>query len=171
MEYAASCVWDPYTSTNINKLEMIRRRAARFVMGDYDRISSVTAMLDGMGRGTLQERWEQAKATLFCWIVYGLICVPSTPFLIPTPVSATRGHNMKILVLQSSVNAHMYSFLPSTTRIWNQLPQQTASASSLDGIQAVAPEIHHVNKKVVFNLYIVCFYLPHNYVSGDTCTA
>ena len=48
MEYA-SCVWDPYTNTNIKKLEMVQRRAARFVKGDYDRTSSVTAMLDELG--------------------------------------------------------------------------------------------------------------------------
>ena len=34
MEYASS-VWDPYTNTNIKKLEMIQRRVARFVKGDY----------------------------------------------------------------------------------------------------------------------------------------
>ena len=131
MEYA-SCVWDPYTNTNIKKLEMVQRRAARFVKGDYDRTSSVTAMLDELGWDTLQERRQQAKATMFYRIVYGLVCIPSTPFLIPTLVSTTRGHNMKFLVPQSSVNAHKYSFFPSTTRIWNQLPQQAVSAPSLE---------------------------------------
>ena len=131
MEYA-SCVWDPYTNTNIRKLEMVQRRAARFVKGDYDRTSSVTAMLDELGWDTLQERRQQAKATMFYRIVYGLVCVPSSPFLIPTLVSTTRGHDMKFLVPQSSVNAHKYSFFPSTTRIWNQLPQQAVSAPSLE---------------------------------------
>ena len=131
MEYA-SCVWDPYTNTNIKKLEMVQRRAARFVKGDYDRTSSVTAMLDELGWDTLQERRQQAKATMFYRIVYGLVCVPSSPFLIPTLVSTTRGHDMKFLVPQSSVNAHKYSFFPSTTRIWNQLPQQAVSAPSLE---------------------------------------
>ena len=131
MEYA-SCVWDPYTNTNIKKLEMVQRRAVRFVKRDYDRTSSVTAMLDELGWDTLQERRQQAKATMFYRIVYGLVCVPSTPFLIPTLVSTTRGHDMKFLVPQSSVNAHKYSFFRSTTRIWNQLPQQAVSAPSLE---------------------------------------
>ena len=131
MEYA-SCVWDPNTNTNINKLEMVQRRAARFVKGDYDRTSSVITMLSELGWDTLQERRQHAKATMFYRIVYGLVCVPTTPFLIPATVSATRGHSMKFLVPQSSVNAHMYSFFPSTTRIWNQLPQQVVSAPSLE---------------------------------------
>jgi hypothetical protein len=40
LEYAAT-VWDPYTKFNINKLEKCQRRAARFVIGDYSRESSV----------------------------------------------------------------------------------------------------------------------------------
>ena len=77
----------PYTNTNIKMIEMVQRRTAHFVKGDYDRTSSVTAMLKERGWDTLQER-----------PVNGLVCVPSTPFLIPTPVCTTRGHIMKFLV-------------------------------------------------------------------------
>ena len=73
-------------------------------------------------------------------------------------LSATRGHNIKFIVPQSSVNTHLYSFSPSTMRIWNQLPQQAVSAPSLE-----AYKLHHVNKNY-FNLYIVCFNLHHIYV-------
>ena len=44
MEYAA-IVWDPSTQENIRKVEMVQRRCARFVLGDYRRTSSVTSML------------------------------------------------------------------------------------------------------------------------------
>ena len=64
MEYA-SCVWDPNTNTNINKLEMVQRRAARFVKGDYDMTSSVTTIPNELGWDTLQERRQHAKATMF----------------------------------------------------------------------------------------------------------
>ena len=109
IEYASS-VWDPFTNTNFKKLEMFQRRAARFVKGDYDRTSSVTAILDELGWDTLQEQRQQAKATMLYRIVYGRVCVSSMPFLIPTLVSTTRGHDMKFRVPQSSVNAHKYSF-------------------------------------------------------------
>ena len=55
MEYA-SCVWGPHTQRNVNKLEMVQRRAARFVKGDFDRTSSVTSMLADLRWNTLQER-------------------------------------------------------------------------------------------------------------------
>ena len=82
-----SCVWDPYTKANINKLEMVQRRTA------------VTDMLNELGWDTLQEQ-RQVEATMFYQILYGLVCVLSTPVLIPTPVSATRGHNMQFAVAQ-----------------------------------------------------------------------
>ena len=44
-EYA-SIIWDPHTNANINILEKVQRRYARYVFHDYRRSSSVTAMLD-----------------------------------------------------------------------------------------------------------------------------
>ena len=46
LEYA-STVWDPHQSNHIHKLEMVQRRAARFIKSDYQRTStsSVTASL------------------------------------------------------------------------------------------------------------------------------
>jgi hypothetical protein len=43
-EYA-STIWDPHTKENINKIEMIQRRAARMVNSDYQTTSSVTSMI------------------------------------------------------------------------------------------------------------------------------
>ena len=40
-----TCVWDPPTAKNISAVEMVQRRAARFVTGEYRRTSSVSALL------------------------------------------------------------------------------------------------------------------------------
>ena len=52
MEYA-SCVWDPHTQRNINKLEMVQQIVARFVKGGNSRTCSVTAMLADLEWNTL----------------------------------------------------------------------------------------------------------------------
>jgi hypothetical protein len=44
IEYAAA-VWDPPTQRNINALERVQRREARFVMNNYRQTSSVTSMI------------------------------------------------------------------------------------------------------------------------------
>ena len=135
MEYA-SCVWDPHTQRNINKLEMVQRRAARFVKGDFDRTSIVTSILADLRWNTLQERRMQSKSVMFYRIVHNLVAIPATPSLIPA--RASRGHNMRFCFPQSTVNAHLY-FFPSTIRIWNQLPEYAVSAPSLETFKQRLP--------------------------------
>ena len=55
VEFAASA-WEPSTQRNSRKVEQVQRSAARFVIGDYRRTSSVTSMLDQLGWTSLQER-------------------------------------------------------------------------------------------------------------------
>ena len=45
LEYCAS-VWDPHTQNAIQKIEMVQRRAARYVLRQYHNISSVSDMLE-----------------------------------------------------------------------------------------------------------------------------
>ena len=47
LEYA-SPVWDPHTQCNINDIESVQRRAARFVSNDYSRTNSVTSMIQAL---------------------------------------------------------------------------------------------------------------------------
>ena len=135
-EYS-SCVWDPHTQHNVNKLEMVQRRAARFVKGDYERTSSVTPMRTDLHRNTLQERRMQVKSAMLYRIGHNLVAIPVTPFLIP--VRTSRGHSMKFFISQSTVNSHLYSFFPSTIRIWNQLPECAVSAPSLETFKQRLP--------------------------------
>ena len=55
MEYAAT-VWDPYYQNDIQHLEKVQRRAARWVLNDFSRYSSVTDMLQQLSWPTLQVR-------------------------------------------------------------------------------------------------------------------
>jgi hypothetical protein len=53
LEYA-SAAWDPYTTKNIQQLEAVQRRAARFVTGDYKTTSSTSNMIKELGWEPLQ---------------------------------------------------------------------------------------------------------------------
>ena len=107
-EYA-SVIWDPYTTENISKLEMIQRRAARMVFSDYRTTSSVSVMINQLNWPTLQERRAQAKATMMYRIVYQLIDIPST-LLIPT--ISRRGNNTTFLVPYARTTLYQKSFFP-----------------------------------------------------------
>lgn len=64
LEYAAA-VWDPHQSYLVDKLEMVQRRAARFVYNDYRRTTSVSELLKSLEWSPLQQRRKDSRLTLF----------------------------------------------------------------------------------------------------------
>ena len=53
LEYA-SIIWDPHQQVDINSLEKIQRRSARWVCNDYSTYNSVTAMLQSLDWANLK---------------------------------------------------------------------------------------------------------------------
>ena len=72
LEYSAT-VWHPHQKYNSDKLEMVQRRAARFVKGRYGMYESVTQML------------EELCVLLAQWITWLTrdCCNPKVPSSIP----------------------------------------------------------------------------------------
>ena len=139
LEYASS-VWVPYTQSNINKLESVQRRAARFDTGNYNTTSSVTTMLNHLNWDTLQQRCVRAKAIMMYRIINGLVAIEPPPCMHHLGAT-TRAQQQKYIVPYSRTIVHKESFFPFTSRLWNQLPEATAAAMYLESfkkeIQAV----------------------------------
>ena len=64
LEYA-SCAWDPHCGTLIDQLEMIQRKAVRFILNKYARDESVTEMLAELKLCNLEARPKHARLCLF----------------------------------------------------------------------------------------------------------
>ena len=65
VEYACT-VWDPHTDRNIRKLEMVQRRAARYVTNRHCNKSRVSDMLQGLDWRTLEDRrWDARLCMLY----------------------------------------------------------------------------------------------------------
>ena len=60
LEYASS-VWDPYQQNDIHRLEMVQRRAARYVTNRYHNTSSVSSMIEQLEWTTLEERRKHSR--------------------------------------------------------------------------------------------------------------
>ena len=141
LEYAAT-VWDPWTQTNISKIEAVQRRAAHFTLGDYRRTSSVSSMLHQLKWDNLITRRQQSKVTMIYRVIHQLVAIPSAPYLQPTSVR-TRGNNMRFLVPFTSVNSYKNSFFPSTVRLWNSLPSDITRMQSLEAFKGgIASSFH-----------------------------
>ncbi|XP_072179000.1 uncharacterized protein [Diadema setosum] len=133
LEYA-SAVWDPSSQENIRKLEMVQRRCACFVLGDYHRESSVTAMLNKLQWDTLQERRAQQRVYMMYSILNGLVDLPVTYF-IPVAGPSTRGNPYKLQVPFARTHLFQSTFYPDAIRLWNSLPPSTISCTSLESFK------------------------------------
>ena len=66
-----SVAWSPYTQKDINCVESVQRRVARFVCNDYHRTSSFNTMLSNLGWQDLETRRKITDLTMFFKIKTG----------------------------------------------------------------------------------------------------
>jgi len=130
LEYAA-IVWSPYTNININKLESVQRRAARYVMSDFNRYSSVSEMLSILQWDSLKKRRDTQSLCVLYKILNGLIDVLLPGCMIKNPL-VTRGHNKRFIAISSTVDSYKFSFFPQIISQWNALSSETVNAPTLD---------------------------------------
>ena len=95
LEYA-STVWDPHTKELTSQLEMVQRRATRFVTADYRRRHSVTLMLNQLQWQTLLQRRTHSKVTMLYRIHHELVAIPATPPYIIYSSTSNRGHHLQL---------------------------------------------------------------------------
>ena len=84
LEYA-SAVWDPHTRTQINQIEKVQRRAARYVTNRYHNTSSVTDMLHNLNWPSLEIRRTRVRLIMFYKIIHHVVAIhPLDTLLLPT---------------------------------------------------------------------------------------
>jgi len=129
VEYSCT-IWDPYLKKDVDNLEKIHRRAARFVMNDYKLHSSVTVMLNKLKWPSLEHRRKNQRLTTMFKIVQGLVAVPSS-HLISADSRTRANHVYKFKNISASSTVYMNSFFPRTIPQWNSLDKDIAEAPSL----------------------------------------
>ena len=129
IEFAAT-IWDPYLKTDIDRLERIQRRAARFVQGDYRQSSSVTTMLNNLRWPSLAERRKELRINYLSKILADKVAVKKD-LLIPALERPRRTHNCQLKLITSSKNYRKNSFFPRTIRDWNALPADSIPKDTL----------------------------------------
>ena len=64
LEYSSSS-WNPYTDTDIKRLEQIQKNAARFVCNDYNVATSTFSLVKSLGWDTLEHKRLFNQSVLF----------------------------------------------------------------------------------------------------------
>ncbi len=139
LEYASN-VWSPHQKQLMDQVEMVQRRAVRYVCGNYDRMASVTDMQTKLGWNTLKQRRKKAIATTGFKIVHNLVAIPSTQLI---PINQfTRGHNSKFRQIPARTNYYKHSFFPTLVTLWNALPPDLVLLNRVDSFKDGLTKVH-----------------------------
>ena len=139
VEYASS-VWSPHQGELKYAIERVQRRAARYVTKRYDRLDSVTDMLNELTWETLEQRRKKARVVMGYRIIHGLVAISSQQ-LQSTEVR-TRGHSEKYRQIPARTNYYKHTFFPSFIPLWNSLPPEAVSAGSLEVFKSKLADVH-----------------------------
>ena len=138
VEYAC-CVWDPYHAQDSHRLEMVQRRAARYVTHRYHNRSSVTDMLQQLQWPTLESRRRNARLAMMYKLTHGMVNIETNTRLKP-PIRCSRNMSKHSFQVPSCrCDFRKGSFFPRTIKDWNTLPSVTVTAESLDAFKALIP--------------------------------
>ena len=129
LEYASS-IWDPYYNTHISTIKKIQRRAVRWKLNNYNRYSSVTAMLHDLKWPTLQYRQQRARLSLFYKSLNNLIALQIPSYYIPNRHPSRLHHQLSYIHPYVRTNAYIYSFFPRTIKEWNFLPTGVVTSNT-----------------------------------------
>ena len=103
LEYA-SAVLDPYHVGDISELEKVQRRAARWVLNDYGRFSSVSLMLDQLKWPTLQVRRKLSRLQILHKIHYQQLSLQIPHYYLPKTRPTRQYHHLHYILPTSSMH-------------------------------------------------------------------
>ena len=106
LEYC-SAIWDPYLVKDIDSLETIQRRAARFTVEDYSRYTSVLALLKGLDWSPLKDRRRDIHLTF-------KMTVQVEASLVAADSCTRKRHDHKYRHLRVCTEQFRNSFFPQT---------------------------------------------------------
>lgn len=130
LEYACT-VWDPHTKSATAKLEMVQRRAARYVLGRYHNTSSVSAMVDHLQWKSLQERRRNARLHMM-YKMYNNLVDHEAQHHFTAVKRRSRHYNSQALQIDHPNNDMVkFSFFHRTKTEWNHLPEEVVTAPSI----------------------------------------
>ena len=134
LEYASSA-WNPYTDRDVDQIEKVQRRAARFVCNNYRRTTSSQDLVNELGWDSLENRRLLHQVSMFYKIRNGLVNIS-----FPSCVKKSPRSCKPYAYLQPFVNVLAFSYSPfvRSIRIWNNLSERTVLASNLHIFQTHA---------------------------------
>ena len=144
LEYA-STVWYPYQDKDINKVEAVQRRAAKWAIRDYKYTSSVTAMLKDLNWRPLDQRRIDSRLLMMYKVTYDLVAIPAPEYLNRNTRQSRHIHSLAYRQIHTLKDYYRYTFSPSTIIHWNALPAYIPVLPTLAQFSTAVCQVIHVS--------------------------
>ena len=137
LEYAAP-VWDPSDKDEIQQIEKVQQRAARWVSHRFRHTSSVDTMIQDLKWPSLQQRRKKARLETFYKYHSGLITINSKYKPKPSSrrLSRRQNNSQNYNVPSCRTKYRQMTFFPRTIPEWNHLPEDVVAAKTLDSFKS-----------------------------------
>ena len=142
LEYC-SAVWDPHLKKDINSVEAVQRRAARFTVQDYRYSSSVIAMLSDLNWLLLKDRRKDIRRALLFQIIRGKISAEAENILLKPDSRTRKKHNSSYRHLRPHTEQYRQSFFVATIIVWNNLSEACVNADTITAFKAQLRPLPH----------------------------
>ena len=133
----------PHTDLDINKLESVQRRAARWVTRDYQYTSSVSSMLQDLNWRTLDQRRIDSRLVLLYKVTYDLVAIPASDYLIRNTRPSSRNHPIAYRQITTLKDFYKFTFFPWTIIHWNALPHHIPTLPTLAQFSTAVCQVAH----------------------------
>ena len=125
---------EPHHKSEIDRIEKVKRIAARWACRCWRNQSHVREMLEELQRPELQEQRQQASLTFFYKIHNNLVIIDKNMYLSEAGGNrSTRSHPFLYHRPNACTDGLKFSFFPRTTAIWNGLTTEADSTEIDDG--------------------------------------
>ena len=131
VEYGA-VVWDPYLSKDIQPVEAVQRKAARFVTANYRHRASVTDMINTLGWDTLKSRREKSRLKYMNKIIGGSVAIPHEEYITLNNSRTRSVNSRKYKHYRTRTMVFKNSFFPCTIPVWNTTPDNVINDLDMD---------------------------------------
>jgi hypothetical protein len=156
MEYSAA-IWDPSTQKDIDNIERIQRKSARFIHGDYvtRERGCVTEMLRRSDLAPLEERRKNIRLALLFKIANGWVAaIDSSQYLTPARqgrrikpreftgcvaknivAKSVKNNSRCFITIHGRTDQYKNSFFPRTIVEWNELEDTLVCSDSVESFK------------------------------------
>ena len=127
-------VWSPHTTKNINLLESVQRRAARWIKSRYDSTlyrwsKNTDDCLKELKWPTLASRRQYQSVIMVHSITHKQTPINSC-HRFDLNTNSTRSHPLTLQTRSTSIYAFRYSLYVNTPFVWNSIPYEILSLPS-----------------------------------------